>query len=114
MPPHVDERAAFEAITHGKDVDGVTMASFAAMSVGGPGFHSCTPAGIMHLLDANDIDPTGSHAVVIGRSPILGRPVGMVLSPETPPSPLATHELSTCRGSSRTPTSSSPPSANPN
>jgi methylenetetrahydrofolate dehydrogenase (NADP+)/methenyltetrahydrofolate cyclohydrolase len=79
MPAQVDERAVFEAITPGKDVDGVTMASFAAMSLGGPGFYSCTPAGIMHLLDAYDVDPTGLHAVIIGRSPILGKPVGMLL-----------------------------------
>jgi methylenetetrahydrofolate dehydrogenase (NADP+)/methenyltetrahydrofolate cyclohydrolase len=79
MPAQIDERAVFETITPGKDVDGVTMASFAAMSLGGPGFHSCTPAGIMHLLDAYNVDPTGLHAVVIGRSPILGKPVGMLL-----------------------------------
>ena len=79
MPAQIDERAVFEAITPSKDVDGVTMASFAAMSLGGAGFHSCTPAGVMHLLDAYDVDPTGLHAVVIGRSPILGKPVGMLL-----------------------------------
>jgi methylenetetrahydrofolate dehydrogenase (NADP+)/methenyltetrahydrofolate cyclohydrolase len=79
MPPHIDERAVFEAIAPTKDADGVTMASFAAMSLDAPGFHSCTPAGIMHLLDAYDVDPTGMHAVVIGRSPILGKPVGMLL-----------------------------------
>lgn len=79
MPAQVDERAVFEAIAPSKDVDGVTMASFAGMSLGGPGFHSCTPAGIMHLLDAYDVDPTGLHAVVIGRSPILGKPIGMLL-----------------------------------
>lgn len=79
MPPHVDERAVFEAIAPSKDVDGVTMTSFAAMSLGERGFHSCTPAGIIHLLDAYDVDPTGLHAVVIGRSPILGKPVGMLL-----------------------------------
>lgn len=79
MPTHVDERAVFEAIAPGKDVDGVTTASFAAMSLGTRGFQSCTPAGIMRLLDAYDIDPVGSHAVVIGRSPILGKPVGMLL-----------------------------------
>jgi methylenetetrahydrofolate dehydrogenase (NADP+)/methenyltetrahydrofolate cyclohydrolase len=79
MPNQVDERAVFEAITPGKDVDGVTMASFAAMSLGVNGFQSCTPAGIMQLLDAYDVDPTGVHAVVVGRSPILGKPVGMLL-----------------------------------
>ena len=79
MPDHVDERAAFEAIAPEKDVDGVTMHSFAAMSFGLPGFSSCTPAGIVRLLDEYAVDPEGMHAVVIGRSPILGRPIGMLL-----------------------------------
>ncbi|CCH33217.1 tetrahydrofolate dehydrogenase/cyclohydrolase catalytic domain-containing protein [Actinosynnema sp. NPDC047251] len=79
VPAHVDERAAFEAIAPGKDVDGVTMHSFAAMAFGEPGFHSCTPGGILRLLDAYDLPLTGRRAVVIGRSPILGKPVGMLL-----------------------------------
>jgi methylenetetrahydrofolate dehydrogenase (NADP+) / methenyltetrahydrofolate cyclohydrolase len=79
VPPQVDERAAFEAIAPDKDVDGVTMHSFAAMAFGYPGFASCTPGGIMRLLDAYDVDIEGMHAVVIGRSPILGKPVGMLL-----------------------------------
>jgi methylenetetrahydrofolate dehydrogenase (NADP+)/methenyltetrahydrofolate cyclohydrolase len=79
VPGAVDERAAFEAIVPHKDVDGVTMASFASMAFGLPGFASCTPAGIMRLLDAYEVDPTGRHAVVIGRSPILGKPIGMLL-----------------------------------
>lgn len=65
MPRHVDERAVFEAIASGKDVDGMTQASFAAMALGSNGFHSCTPAGIMHLLDAYHVDPAGLHAVVV-------------------------------------------------
>jgi len=79
VPTQVDERAAFEAIRPEKDVDGVTMHSFASMAFGLSGFSSCTPAGIMRLLDAYGINPTGLHAVVIGRSPILGKPVGMLL-----------------------------------
>jgi methylenetetrahydrofolate dehydrogenase (NADP+)/methenyltetrahydrofolate cyclohydrolase len=79
VPGAIDERAAFEAIAPKKDVDGVTKDSFASMAFGLPGFASCTPAGIMRLLDAYDVDPTGKHAVVIGRSPILGKPVGMLL-----------------------------------
>jgi methylenetetrahydrofolate dehydrogenase (NADP+)/methenyltetrahydrofolate cyclohydrolase len=51
VPSHVDERSAFEAIVPDKDVDGVTTSSFAAMSLGLPGFVSCTPAGILRLLD---------------------------------------------------------------
>lgn len=78
-PPQVDERAVFEAIAPVKDVDGVTMHSFAAMAFGLPGPVSCTPGGIVRLLDAYDADVAGRHAVVIGRSPILGKPVGMLL-----------------------------------
>jgi methylenetetrahydrofolate dehydrogenase (NADP+)/methenyltetrahydrofolate cyclohydrolase len=79
MPPQVDERQVFEAIAPTKDVDGVTCASFAAMALGAKGFNSCTPGGIMRLLDAYDVDPAGQRAVVIGRSAILGKPVGMLL-----------------------------------
>ncbi|MCF3961583.1 bifunctional 5,10-methylenetetrahydrofolate dehydrogenase/5,10-methenyltetrahydrofolate cyclohydrolase [Streptomyces fuscigenes] len=79
MGHHIDERAAFEAIAPGKDVDGVTMHSFAAMGFGLPGFASCTPGGIMRLLDAYDVDLAGKHAVVVGRSAILGKPAGMLL-----------------------------------
>ena len=79
MPGQVDERAVFEAIAPTKDVDGVTNASFAAMALGQRGFASCTPGGIMRLLDAYDIAPSGQRAVVVGRSPILGKPVGMLL-----------------------------------
>lgn len=79
VPAHIDERAAFEAITPGKDVDGVTMHSFAAMAFSEKGFHSCTPGGILRLLDAYDVPLAGQRAVVVGRSPILGKPVGMLL-----------------------------------
>jgi methylenetetrahydrofolate dehydrogenase (NADP+) / methenyltetrahydrofolate cyclohydrolase len=79
VPDHVDERAAFEAIAAGKDVDGVTTASFGVMAFGLPGFASCTPGGIVRLLDAYDVPIRGRHAVVVGRSPILGKPVGMLL-----------------------------------
>ncbi|HEY2562922.1 MAG TPA: bifunctional 5,10-methylenetetrahydrofolate dehydrogenase/5,10-methenyltetrahydrofolate cyclohydrolase [Acidimicrobiales bacterium] len=79
VPAHVDEREVFEAIAPAKDVDGVTTHSFAAMAFGLPGPVSCTPGGIMRLLDAYDVELTGKHAVIIGRSPILGKPVGMLL-----------------------------------
>ncbi|MEV5880231.1 bifunctional 5,10-methylenetetrahydrofolate dehydrogenase/5,10-methenyltetrahydrofolate cyclohydrolase [Streptomyces sp. NPDC052101] len=76
---HIDERAAFEAIAPEKDVDGVTFASFATMSFGLPGFVSCTPGGILRLLDEYGVEPAGKRAVVVGRSAILGKPVGMLL-----------------------------------
>ncbi|MEV0083170.1 bifunctional 5,10-methylenetetrahydrofolate dehydrogenase/5,10-methenyltetrahydrofolate cyclohydrolase [Saccharopolyspora sp. NPDC050642] len=79
VPGHIDERAAFDAIPVGKDVDGVGSSSFAAMAFGRDGFASCTPAGIMRLLGAYSVDPSGKHAVVIGRSPILGKPMAMLL-----------------------------------
>ncbi|WDO04407.1 bifunctional 5,10-methylenetetrahydrofolate dehydrogenase/5,10-methenyltetrahydrofolate cyclohydrolase [Streptomyces murinus] len=76
---HVDERAAFEAIAPEKDIDGVTFASFATMSFGLPGFVSCTPGGILRLLDEYGVELAGKRAVVVGRSAILGKPVGMLL-----------------------------------
>lgn len=79
MPNHIDERRVFDAIAASKDVDGVTSASFAAMSFGEPGFASCTPAGIMALLDAYQVGLAGQHAIVVGRSAILGKPVAMLL-----------------------------------
>lgn len=79
VPAQIAEREAFEAIAPGKDVDGVTMQSFAAMAFGEAGFHSCTPGGILRLLDAYDVELSGKHVVVVGRSPILGKPVGMLM-----------------------------------
>lgn len=79
VPEHIDERAAFEAIDPAKDVDGVTRTSFAAMALGGPGFQSCTPGGILRLLDAYEVPLEGRDAVVVGRSHILGLPMGMLL-----------------------------------
>jgi methylenetetrahydrofolate dehydrogenase (NADP+)/methenyltetrahydrofolate cyclohydrolase len=80
VPAQVDERAVFEAIAPNKDVDGVTFSSFASMALGGgTGYHSCTPGGILRLLDHYEVGIDGARAVVIGRSPILGKPVGMLL-----------------------------------
>jgi len=78
-PRQVDERTAFDSIAAAKDVDGVTGQSFARMAFGLPGFASCTPGGIIRLLEAHGVDPAGRHAVVIGRSPILGRPIAALL-----------------------------------
>ena len=79
VPAHIDERAAFEAIHPAKDVDGVTLHSFAAMAFGLPSFPSATPGAIIALLDHYGVPLSGKHAVVVGRSPILGKPVGMLL-----------------------------------
>lgn len=80
VPSQVDERRCFDRIALGKDVDGVTSLGFGLMALGQPAFGSATPAGIMSLLDHYDIDVAGKHAVVVGRSPILGKPMALMLS----------------------------------
>lgn len=79
VPAHIDERAAFEAIDVGKDVDGVTFASYGRMALDAGGFLSATPGGILRLLDAYGVDVAGMHAVVVGQGPILGRPLAALL-----------------------------------
>jgi methylenetetrahydrofolate dehydrogenase (NADP+)/methenyltetrahydrofolate cyclohydrolase len=79
VPRQIDERAAFEAISLDKDVDGVTCLGFGRMSMGCAVYGSATPAGIMRLLDHYNMEMEGKHAVVVGRSPILGKPMAMML-----------------------------------
>ncbi|QDU71311.1 bifunctional 5,10-methylenetetrahydrofolate dehydrogenase/5,10-methenyltetrahydrofolate cyclohydrolase [Mucisphaera calidilacus] len=79
MPGQIDERAAFEAIGPAKDVDGVTFYSFGTMTYGLAGFDSATPGGIMRLIRHYKVPVEGRHAVVIGRSVILGKPMAMLL-----------------------------------
>ena len=78
-PKHIDERSCFERIALSKDVDGVTMLGFGRMAMGEPAYGSATPAGIMRLLAHYKIPLEGRHAVVVGRSPILGKPIAMML-----------------------------------
>lgn len=79
VPAQIDERACFDAIALEKDVDGVTCLGFGRMSMGEPAYGSATPAGIMTLLKAYNIPLAGKHAVVVGRSPILGKPMALML-----------------------------------
>ncbi len=79
VPDQIDERACFDAIALDKDVDGVTCLGFGRMAMGEEAYGSATPQGIMRLLAAFDLDLTGKHAVVVGRSPILGKPMAMML-----------------------------------
>lgn len=79
VPHHIDERAAFEAIRIDKDVDGVTTQGFAQNAFGFADYPSCTPAAIIAILEYYNIPIEGKHAVVIGRSPILGKPVSVML-----------------------------------
>lgn len=78
-PPQIDERAAFERIAVEKDVDGVTASGYGRMSLGMPSYPACTPAGIIRLLDEYNLPLGGKHAVVVGRSPILGKPMAALL-----------------------------------
>ncbi len=87
LPPHIDDQAVIEAISPLKDVDGFHVASAGALMVGGKGgsgspaagFKPCTPYGCMKLLEFAGCDPRGKHAVVIGRSNIVGKPMAMLL-----------------------------------
>ena len=79
VPNQIDERLCFDAIDIKKDVDGVTCLGFGNMSMGEKAFGSCTPQGIMRLLQEYKIEIAGKHAVVVGRSPILGKPMAMML-----------------------------------
>jgi methylenetetrahydrofolate dehydrogenase (NADP+)/methenyltetrahydrofolate cyclohydrolase len=79
VPEQIDERRCFDAISLEKDVDGVTCLGFGRMSMGEEAYGCATPKGIMRLLEAYDIELEGKHAVVVGRSAILGKPMAMML-----------------------------------
>lgn len=79
LPPHMDANKVIETISPAKDVDGFHVASAGALMVGQPGFWPCTPYGCMKMLESIDYDLRGKHAVVIGRSNIVGKPMAMML-----------------------------------
>ncbi|MDA9633509.1 bifunctional 5,10-methylene-tetrahydrofolate dehydrogenase/5,10-methylene-tetrahydrofolate cyclohydrolase [Pseudomonadota bacterium] len=79
VPSQINERECFDAIHVEKDVDGVTCIGFGQMTMGEEAFGSCTPAGIMRILEHYKIEISGKNAVVVGRSPILGKPMAMML-----------------------------------
>ena len=79
VPSQIDERLCFDEIDINKDVDGVTCLGFGNMSMGLDAYGSCTPAGIMRLINHHNIKVEGLNAVVVGRSPILGKPMAMML-----------------------------------
>lgn len=79
VPHQIDERACFDEIALHKDVDGVTCLGFGRMAMGESAYGSATPQGIMHLLNHYDVPLAGKHAVVVGRSAILGKPMAMML-----------------------------------
>lgn len=79
VPEQINERLCFDAIAAHKDVDGVTCLGFGRMAMQEPAYGAATPAGIMRLLAAYDVKLEGKHVVVVGRSPILGKPMAMMM-----------------------------------
>ncbi len=79
LPKHIDAQKVIEAISPNKDVDGFHIASAGALMTGMPGFWPCTPYGCMKMLESIAYDLQGKHAVVIGRSNIVGKPMAMML-----------------------------------
>ena len=79
LPAHIDAHKVIEAISPAKDVDGFHVASAGALMVGQPGFKPCTPYGCMKMLESIGYDLGGKHAVVIGRSNIVGKPMALLL-----------------------------------
>ncbi len=79
LPAHIDAQKVIEAISPAKDVDGFHIASAGALMTGMPGFWPCTPYGCMKMLESIGYDLRGKHAVVIGRSNIVGKPMALML-----------------------------------
>ena len=79
LPAHIDAQKVIEAIAPSKDVDGFHVNSAGALMVGRPGFWPCTPYGCMKMLESIGFDLKGKHAVVIGRSNIVGKPMALML-----------------------------------
>ena len=79
LPAHINSQKVIEAISPAKDVDGFHIASAGALMTGMPGFWPCTPYGCMKMLESIDFDLKGKHAVVIGRSNIVGKPMALML-----------------------------------
>ncbi len=79
LPAHIDAQKVIEAISPAKDIDGFHIASAGGLMVGQPGFWPCTPYGCMKMLESIGYDLKGKHAVVIGRSNIVGKPMALML-----------------------------------
>lgn len=79
VPKHINEDRIIQAISPKKDVDGFHPQSVGALSIGQPGFVSCTPAGVIQLLKRSNVEIDGKNCVVIGRSNIVGKPMALLL-----------------------------------
>lgn len=85
LPKHIDEQKIIRAIDASKDVDGFHPINVGRMSIGLPGFLPATPAGIMELLKRYGVETRGKHAVVLGRSNIVGKPMASLLMQKSEP-----------------------------
>lgn len=90
LPKGLDSQRCLELIDPGKDVDGFHPISVGKLTLGLPGFRSCTPAGVMNLLERYDIDPSGKKCVIIGRSNIVGKPQALMMLAKNA-TPVITH-----------------------
>jgi methylenetetrahydrofolate dehydrogenase (NADP+)/methenyltetrahydrofolate cyclohydrolase len=79
LPKHIESRAVIEAIAPEKDVDGFHYFNVGSLFMGEPAFYPCTPFGVMKMLEHEDIPVQGAHAVVVGRSTIVGKPMALLL-----------------------------------
>ena len=79
VPAHIDEKTVINAISPKKDVDGFHPESVGALTIGQPGFVSCTPAGIIELLRRSKVKMDGANCVVVGRSNIVGKPMALLM-----------------------------------
>lgn len=79
VPGHLDAAALIERIPPDKDVDGLTEASAGRLALGHPGLRPCTPAGVLMLLDESGVNLAGTHAVIVGRSDLVGKPMAQLL-----------------------------------
>src|SRR5436190_6657095 len=78
LPPQIDERVILESIVPAKDVDGFHPENVGKLSLGYPSLVPCTPAGVIEILKRSDIEISGKHAVIVGRSNIVGKPMAML------------------------------------
>lgn len=79
VPAHIDEKTIINSISPKKDVDGFHPESVGSLTIGQPGFVSCTPAGIIELLKRSEVEIDGKHCVVVGRSNIVGKPMALLM-----------------------------------
>ena len=82
LPRHIDEREILEAVDPAKDVDGFHPVNVGTLSLGYPSLVPCTPAGVIEILKRSSIEITGKHAVIVGRSNIVGKPLAMMMLKE--------------------------------